>query len=200
MRIAKFALKMAFAVVGLVLLADQRTAANAGIPLQALAGNYSNTCQGTFAVCLDSTTFAPTDCGTGSPIVVPLTELEVGALTRDVEGNSCDTQFGVAANLPPDKTPPLLGPATPFVAKTLNYDPTTGTGDISVTEYNGAKCIGSTFDSTGATEKADFKYHFVASDGGKHIDMITTSANLFVTGTTGNAIGTFSVSCTSLRQ
>jgi hypothetical protein len=200
MRIAKFALTMAFAVAGLLLLADRRAAADEGIPLKALAGNYSNTCQGTFAVCLDSTTHAPTDCATGSPIVVPLTELEVGALTRDVEGNSCDTQFGVAANLPPDKTPPLLGPATPFVAKTLNYDPTTGTGDISATEYNGGKCIGSTFDSTGATEKADFKYHFAASNGGKRVDMIATSANLFVTDTTGNFIGAFSVSCTNLRQ
>src|SRR6266852_524182 len=106
MRIPKFALTMAFAVVGLVLLADQRAAADGGIPLKALAGNYSQTCQGTFAVCLDSTTFAPTDCGTGSPIVVPITDLDVGALTRDSEGNSCVTLIGVAANLPADKTPP----------------------------------------------------------------------------------------------
>ncbi len=37
MRIAKLALTIAFAVVGLVLLANQRAAADGGIPLEDLA-------------------------------------------------------------------------------------------------------------------------------------------------------------------
>jgi hypothetical protein len=86
------------------------------------------------------------------------------------------------------------------MAKILNYDPATGTGDISASEYSGGKCIGSTFDSTGAKQTAAFVFHFAASNGGKRIDMIVTSAVAFVTGTTGNFFGGFSLSCTNLRQ
>jgi hypothetical protein len=200
MRIAKFALTMVFAVVALVLLADQRAAADEGIPLEALAGNYASTCQGTLAICLDSKTFAPANCGTGSPVVLPLTDLDVGALTRDDQGNACATGLGVDADLPVDKTPPFVSKVHPSVAKTLNYDPATGTGDISVSEYSGGKCFGSTFDSTGAKQTAAFVFHFAASNGGKRIDMIVTSAVAFVTGTTGNFFGGFSLACTNLRQ
>src|SRR5216683_5874672 len=191
MRMAKFALTTVFAVAGLVLLADQRTAANAGIPLEALAGNYASTCQGTLAICLNSTTFAPADCGTGSPLVLPLTDLDVGSLTRDDDGNACNTGLGVDASLPVGKNPPSVSPVHPAVAKTLNYDPATGTGDISVSEYSGGKCIGSTFDSAGAKQTTNFVFHFAASNGGKRIDMIVTSGTAFVTDTTGNFIGGF---------
>jgi hypothetical protein len=200
MRMAKFALTMAFAVAGLVLLANQRAAAGEGIPLKDLAGNYASTCQGTFSICLDSTTFSPTNCGTGSPVVVPLTDLDAGALTRDERGNACSTFIGVDADLPVDKTPPLVSPVHPAVAKTLDYDPATGTGDISVSEYRGGKCIGSTFDNAGATQTGAFVFHFAVSNGGKRIDMIVTSATAFVTDTTGNFIGDFSLSCANLRQ
>jgi hypothetical protein len=201
MRMAKFALTMVFAVAGLVLLADQRVAANEGIPLEALAGNYSSTCQGTLAICLDPMTFAPANCATGSPAVLPLTDLDVGALTRDDEGNACSTGLGVDASLSVGKNPPSVSKVHPAVAKTLNYDPATGTGDISVAEYRGGKCIGSTFDGTGgAKETATFIFHFAASNGGKRIDMIVTSATAFVTDTTGNFFGGFSLSCTNLRQ
>src|SRR5713226_4529784 len=115
MRIAKFALAIVFAVAGTVLLADQRTAANSGIPLEALAGNYAFTCQGTFAICLNSTTFAPADCGTGSPLVIPLTDLEVGALMRDVKGNLCSTFLDVSSSLPVGKNPPDVAPLHPAV-------------------------------------------------------------------------------------
>jgi hypothetical protein len=98
------------------------------------------------------------------------------------------------------KNPPSVSPIHPSVAKILNYDPATGAGDISVSEYSGGKCIGSTFDSAGAKQTAAFVFHFAASNGGKRIDMIVTSAIAFVTGTTGNFFGGFSLSCTNLRQ
>ncbi len=201
MRMAKFALTVAFAVVGLVLLANQRAAANEGIPLEALAGNYASTCQGTFAICLNPSTFAFADCATtAGAIIVPLTDLDVGALTRDDQGNACATGLGVDVSLPVGKNPPSVSPVHPAVAKTLNYDPATGTGDISVSEYSGGKCIGSTFDSAGAKQTTNFVFHFAASNGGKRIDMIVTSGTAFVTDTTGNFIGGFSLSCTNLRQ
>ena len=201
MRIAKFALTVVFAVVGLVLLANQRAAADGGIPLAALAGNYAFTCQGTFSICLDSKTFAPIDCGAKTPlVVVPLTDLGIGELTRDAKGNLCSNDLEVVSSLPVDNTPPSVSPVHPAVGITSNYDPVTGTGDISVIEYRGGKCIGSTFDSTGAVETTTFTFHFAVSNQGKRIDMVVTSAVAFVTGTTGNFIGDFSLSCTNLRQ
>jgi hypothetical protein len=201
MRIAKFALTIAFAVAGLALLADKRAAADGGIPLEDLAGNYASTCQGTFAICLNPSTFAFADCATtAGAIIVPLTDLDVGALTRDEQGNACSIFLGVDVSLPVGKNPPSVSPVHPATAKILNYDPATGTGDISVSEYMGGKCIGSTFDSTGAKHIATFVFHIAASDGGKRVDMIVTSAIAYVTDTTGNFIGGHSLSCANLRQ
>ena len=201
MRIAKFALTMVFAVAGLLLFADHRAAADEGIPLAALAGNYAFTCQGSFAICLDPGTFSAADCATTTgAIIVPLTDLGIGQLTRDTQGNSCGNDFDVTSSLPVAKTPPSLGSVHPAVAKTLNYDPATGTGDLSFVEYSSGKCDGSTFDSTGATETATLAARLAASDGGKRFDLVFTSLIIFPSDTTGNFVGGFSLSCTNLRQ
>jgi hypothetical protein len=201
MRIAKFALTIVFAVAGLVLLANQRVAAKEGIPLEALAGNYAFTCQGTFALCLNPGTFGVADCATTtSPIIVPLTDLGIGQVTRDTKGNSCSSDLDVTSSLPVAKTPPSVGSVHPAVAKTLNYDPATGTGDLSFVEYSGGNCNGSAFDSTGSTETGTLAAHFAASDRGKRFDLVFTSLIIFPSDTTGNFVGGFSLSCTSLRQ
>jgi hypothetical protein len=75
------------------------------------------------------------------------------------------------------------------------YDPTTGTGDGSFTNYFGGTCHGATFDSTGATAVATGTYHFVASKGGKQIDAVVTS----LTNSVGS-FGGFSITATVLRQ
>ena len=201
MRTAKFALTMVFAVVGLVFLADQRAAADGGIPLENLAGNYAFTCQGSFSICLDPATFGVADCATTTgAIIVPLTDLGIGQLTRDTKGNSCGNDFDVTTPLPVAKTPPSPGSVHPAVAKTLNYDPATGTGELSFVEYFGGKCNGSTFHRTGATEAATSAAHFAASGGGKRFDLVFTSLIIFPSDTTGNFVGGFSLSCINLRQ
>jgi hypothetical protein len=201
MRMAKFALTMVFAVAGLVLLANQRAAADGGIPLEDLAGNYAFTCQGSFSICLDPGTFGVADCATTTgAIIVPLTDLGIGQLTRDSKGNSCGSDFDVTSSLPVAKTPPSVGVVHPAVAKTLNYDPATGTGELSLVEYSGGKCNGSRFDSAGATETATSAAHLAASGGGKRFDLVFTSLIIFPSDTTGNFVGSFSLSCTSLRQ
>jgi hypothetical protein len=200
MRIAKFALTVVFAVVGIVLLTDQKTAANAGIPLEALAGNYAFTCQGSFSICLDPGTFGVADCATTtSPFIVPLTDLGLGQLTRDTKGNSCSNTFDVISSLPVGKAPPSVGTVHPAVAKTFNYDPATGTGDLSFVEYSSGKCDGSTFDSTGATETGTLAARLAASDAGKRFDLVFTSLIIFPSDTTGNFVGGFSLSCINLR-
>jgi len=204
MRVIKFALTMVFAVAGLVFFADQRAEAGEGIPLKALAGNYSFTTPGSYSICLDPKTFAGVDCATFSgPLVVPFTYVAVGALTRDNKGNSCGTWTEVSSvpvgnTLP--LTPPIVGMGTHAVGKISAYDPTTGTGDINFTNYQGGKCNGSAFDSTGATETQTNASHFAASNGGKRMDLVFTSAIAFVTGTTGNVIGDFSFSSIFLKQ
>jgi hypothetical protein len=201
MRMAKFALTIVLAVAGLVLLANQRVAANEVIPLKALAGNYSFTCQGTFAICLDPSTFAFVDCATTTgAIIVPLTDLAVGAFTRDAKGNTCSTFLDVDASLPVGKNPPSVTPIHPSFGKTTDYDPATGTGDISLDEYTGGKCNGSTFDSTGATKTGTSTSRIAASNGGKRFDIVLTSLILFPTDSTGNFVGGFSLSCTNIRQ
>src|SRR5216684_2814854 len=173
MRIAKFALAIVFAVAGIVLLSDQKAVANGGIPLAALAGNYSNTTQGSYSLCLNPVTFAGVDCATFSgPLVLPQTYLTLGEATRDVNGNSCATHIDVNTSLPVDNTPPFVQGGHPTVSKIIDYDSATGTGDMGLT----------------------------TSNGGKRIDLIITSLVGFVTDTTGNVFGDFSLSGTLLKQ
>ena len=200
MRMAKLALTMVFAVVVLVVLANQRAAADGGILLEDLAGNYATTCQGSLALCLDSTTFAPTNCGTGSPVVLAFSVQQIRALTRDAKGTACATYIETDASLPVGKNAPHIGQVLAEVITISSYDPATGMGDFNDTEYSGGKCNGSTFDSNGATATVTLTEHFVASDGGKRIDTVFTSIVLPPVMGLGNAIGGFSLSCTSLRQ
>src|SRR5260370_4208124 len=168
MRMAKFALTTVVAGAGLFFLANRRAAVDGGIPLENLAGNYAFTCQGSFSICLDPGTFGVADCATTTgAIIVPLTDLGIGQLTRDTKGNSCGNDFDVTTSFPVAKTPPSPGSVHPVVAKTLNYDPATGTGELSFAEYFGGKCNGSTFERTGATEGASSAAPFVASRGGQ---------------------------------
>src|SRR5579864_6914024 len=154
MRIAKFALAMVFVVAGLLLLADRRAAADEAIPLKDLAGNYSNTAQGSFSVCLDGSklpgVFAHIDCLDAKAIAFPNNYLQAGETTRDEDGNSCATVTNVVATLPVDITPPAVLIARHNVSTVTIYDASTGTGDGSTTTYVGGTCDGSTFDQTGA--------------------------------------------------
>jgi hypothetical protein len=78
----------------------------------------------------------------------------------------------------------------------LDYDSTTGAGDVSSIYYTGGKCIGATFDSTGATEIATSSSHFVVTDGGNRIDHVITALDTVPTA----SIGAFSLSVIELRQ
>jgi hypothetical protein len=201
---AKFALTMAFAAAGLVLLANQRAAAGEGILLKDLAGTYSFTDSGSYSVCLDLSKKPPAveDCGTTGAFPLAQTFLAAGALTRDEDGNFCGASTAVNSSLPVDNTPPLVGVLGHAVGKISNYDPDTGTGDLSVTGYRGGKCNGSTFDDMGVAKETETETaHFAASNGGKRLDLVFTSTIVFIPGsTTGNIVGDFSLSETQLAQ
>ena len=164
-----------------------------GIPLP--TGQFSQTFQGSFALCLNPTTFAEESCSTSGVLVVPLSILTNGVVTADAAGNGCATLAEVVSDLPVNASPPTVIPNEHSVSKLLNYDSTTGTGDVSFTNYTGGTCNGATFDSTGATETASGTDHLVVTDGGKRVDFLITN----VTDSTGG-IGDFSAFGTWLRQ
>ena len=102
-----------------------------GIPLKSLAGNYSSTAQGSFALCFGpAPTFTQVSC-TASPgpaFVVPQTGVDVGNGTADKEGNSCTTYTQTTTDLPPDISPPFVQ-VLHNVGKTKSYDSATGSGE-----------------------------------------------------------------------
>jgi hypothetical protein len=164
-----------------------------GIPLS--AGQFSQTFQGSFALCLDPTSFAEESCSTTAVLVIPLSILDNGVIASDETGNSCATITEVDSDLPVDASPPNVTANEHSVGTLLNYDSTTGTGNGSFTNYIGGACNGATFDSTGATELASGTNHFVVTDNGNRVDFLITS----ITNPTGS-IGDFSASGTNLRQ
>jgi len=160
-----------------------------GIPLSALAGTYSVTSHGSIFFCVKATPpFPPTKCGSTGSIGFPLSILAVGANT-----DGCSTLTETDSDLPVDVSPPFVLTFN-SVTKVTSYDPETGTGDASFTDYSGGKCNGATFDKTGATVLDHGTEHFAASKDGDQIDFVITSLTHPV-----GAVGDFSVSGTALR-
>jgi hypothetical protein len=190
-------LTVVVAIFALVMSQELNAVAGIGganIPLVALAGGYSSTVQGSFALCLDPDTFALESCATPSALVLPITYLAAGQITWDFKGNACGSFSQVQSNLPVDASPPQVSP-TIIVGKLLNYSPTTGAGDESFTAYSGGSCNGAVFNGTGATIVSTGTDHFVVSGRGNRLDGIFTSLT-----DASSAIGDFSLSFFYLKQ
>jgi hypothetical protein len=164
------------------------------ISLSTLEGGYASTVQGTAAICLDPNTFVPESCGTPDVLVFPFTALAVGRSIVDSKGNSCATDTEVDTHLPVDASPPQVYKVN-VAGKLLNYDPTSGSGDLSFTVYAGGKCNVAKFDSTGATVISSGTSHFVVSQRGNRWDGNFTSLTNPV-----NGVGGFSLSFIYYRQ
>ena len=116
-----------------------------GIPLSKLAGRYADTPRA-LSRFVSSPTFPTLRIVPRSGAVpVPFNGPAVGQVTQDKDGNLCGAYTGTAGapgspgNFPPQEHH--------FVGKVTNYDPATGTGDKSFTDYIGGKCNGTKFDS-----------------------------------------------------
>jgi hypothetical protein len=193
--------------LGVILLAGCTLALSQGVrrvaaaqgftPLTEVAGTFSFTLNGSLALCLGNTPDRPPAlCGSLNSTVVPSTLVEVGVYTFDTAGNAC----GI---LTETETASPVGTALPTVRvlhsvlQTTTYDPTTGQGDTSVTNYVGGQCTGATFDNTdGATVASNQTYHFALSSGGQRLDFVVTSHIPLA----GLGTGGFSLSGTLLRQ
>jgi hypothetical protein len=166
-----------------------------GIPLKALAGKYSSTAHGSYALCLDPTNnFAEVNCSSTKAVDFPQTEVDIGNGTADDKGNSCTTYSATISDQPPDLSPPFVG-VTHTVSRTTSYDPETGSGDGTFTSYSGGKCVGAHFNSDGATIASSGSSHFVVAHRGERGDFNLTS----LTNPIGS-LGDFSYYGTNLRQ
>jgi hypothetical protein len=76
----------------------------------------------------------------------------------------------------------------------VSFDPTTGSGTASFSDYVGGSCNGAVFDGTG-TLAGTGTHSFFASDSGNRIERITTSFSV-VAGT----VKGFVFSATFIRQ
>jgi hypothetical protein len=164
-------------------------------PILFPAGQFSLTGQGSFAVCLNPTSFAEEPCSTSGALVVPITAVLNGVSTYDRSSNGCTAVTEVDSNLPVDASPPMVTADENVVTTVLKYYTTSGTGDFSFTAYTGGKCNGAAFDSAGATQVSSGTSHVVVSEGGSRVDIIFTKLT-----NPPNSIGDFSVSATNLRQ
>lgn len=157
--------------------------AMAGSPIALPSGNFSFAVQGTEAT-----------CATASCPVINI--IEIGSTVRDMAGNACGTHLAVVTPLPLTGAPQPAGGVT-HVFHVINYDPSSGAGDMSLTEYFGGSCNGAALNSTGATKIVDGTLHFVVSNGGNRIDSIVTSLRINLG---GPPVGAFSLSFTEMRQ
>jgi hypothetical protein len=165
-------------------------------PLTEVAGTFSFTLNGSLALCLgNAPDHPPALCGSLNSTVVPFTIVEVGAYTFDTAGNACGTITETQAATPVGTSPPTVR-LLHSVSQTTSYDPITGQGDVSVTNYVGGQCDGATFDSDGATVASNQTYHFALSSGGQRLDFVVTS----FTPLAGLGSGGFSLAGTFLRQ
>lgn len=164
-----------------------------GIPLSKLAGKFAQALDGSITLCFKPDFSATENCSTVGAIPLAQNGPSVGQKTQDKDGDSCLTGT-ITAGAPGSKVPPFVF-VSRGVNKVTNYDPATGSGDESFTNYAGGNCIGSRFDSTGATVLNNGTLHFVASDNGERTDFLLTT----VTDPLGD-IGAFNLAGFNLKQ
>jgi len=186
---------MIAACVSLALSSNARAAES--IPLSALAGTYTDTGTGSFAICTgpapDLTQIPCSSFVENTDHFFPQTVATVGGTTADSRGNLCGTETQTISNLPVDFSPPIIQ-TIHRVAHTKSYDPSTGVGQATGTTFTGGKCSGAVFNSSGATVDNTFTVDFVASNDGNRSDSILTALQDPV-----GSIGDFSNTGTELK-
>jgi hypothetical protein len=181
--------------LAVALAAGPKAIAQGQIPLP--VGQFSVMLQGPIASCWNFFPGGvPEPCSTSGVVVVPLSVLDLGTLTRDGAGNACSAHIGVLSTLPVGAVPSTV--IADYTSITVTkYDPVTGTGDESWISYMGGACNGAIFNKTGATQITSGTFHFVVTNDGNRIDSLFTS----VTGTPGFLlVGGFSGTTTEFRQ
>src|SRR6266852_1366930 len=178
-------LLMATAAWGPVGISQTRT--NDGdITLARLAGKFKTRGSGVYTLCFRDNFTETVDCASVPHEEVPFELTGVSHNIRDAAGNTC--AFTTVTGAPTDVLAYSAKYATWGIAKisftrtnvstTTSFDPTTGSGSASFSQYRGGSCAGAAFDSTGAILTGTGTQSFMASDSGNRIDAIVTSFSL----------------------
>jgi hypothetical protein len=148
---------------------------------------YSVVVTGPLAICFNAAITEEIACTNPAAVPVPVTYLVVGYGTKNPEGG-CESRVVNYAASPPIGLPPVVQNQT-VVKQITDYDPSTGAGDYSITNYTGGQCVGVNFNSSGATVTSTSTAHFQDSENGNRRDYMDTA----VTGYPINSQGTFSL-------
>jgi hypothetical protein len=161
----------------------QARANGGGVTLASLAGKFETRGSGVYTVCFSESFTTTVDCASAPHQEVPFNATAVAHNIRDAAGNSC----GVTTSTITPTDAQVFGttwPANPNfranftrtnVSTTTSFDPTTGSGTASVSQYHGGSCVGAAFDSTGAILTGTGTLSFMVSDWGNRIEAIVTS-------------------------
>ncbi len=157
---------------------NQPRANGGGVTLASLAGKFETRGSGSYTVCLNASFSAPVDCASAPHQEMPFNLTSVAHVTRDAGGNSCAvttlTNSPVYGTISPAFRARINNTRT-NVSTTTSFDPATGSGSSSFSQYRGGRCIGAVFDSTGAVLTGTGTQSFMVSDSGNRIETIITS-------------------------
>jgi hypothetical protein len=148
---------------------------------------YSVVVTGTEALCYNAAITELLACTNPAAVPVPLTYVSLGYGTKNAQGG-CEQRVTTYAALPPIGVPQAPAGNVTVVKQVTDYDPSTGSGDYSVTNYTGGSCNGVNFVSSGSTLSSTSTDHFQDSENGNRRDyVIETGTN------PTNSLGTFSI-------
>ena len=180
---------------------------NGGVTLASLAGKFTSKGSGSYTLCFGASFSALVDCASTPHEEVPFNMTAVAHNVRDAAGNSCGVTnlaltdasvYGTSTKLPA-----RINFTATNVSTTTAFDPTTGSGSSSVSQYRGGRCVGAMFDSTGAVLTGTGTQSFMVSDSGNRIDTILTSFSMVTSpfGVAGSIKETMPmVKATSIRE
>jgi hypothetical protein len=186
---------------------NQPRANGDGVTLASLVGKFTSKGSGSYTVCFTDNFTTAVDCASARHQEVQFKVTTVSHGTRDAAGNFC--AVATLTSTPTDgpdygaKFPARMNFTRTNVSTTTSFDPTTGSGSSSFSQYLGGRCNGAVFDTTGAALVSTGTQSFMVSDSGNRIETIITSLS-FVTspfGVPGMLKETMPmVKATSIRQ
>jgi hypothetical protein len=148
------------------------------VTLASLAGRFTSTGTGIETVCFKAGFKALEDCASAPrPQQVSFKLTGIARATRDTAGNACSVGTWTARAVVVGPTSSPFGPGIiPItnVSTTITFDPMTGSGTASFSQYRGGSCIGAIFDSRDAILTGTGTVSFMVSDSGNRIDQILT--------------------------
>ncbi len=157
---------------------NQPRANGDGVTLASLVGKFTSKGSGSYTLCLNASLSAPVDCASAPHQEMPFNLTSVAHVTRDAGGNSCAvttlTNEPAYGTISPAFRARINNTRT-NVSTTTSFDPATGSGSSSFSQYRGGRCIGAVFDSTGAVLTGTGTQSFMVSDSGSRMDTIVTS-------------------------